>query len=144
MSWSFFTQKSGTFQEGKSEKPTKNKPILHCSAPEFLGSCDVFCCLRFLKNFALNGVCCGPNGLLTAWGPSPDVENKMMTCDQSTPFLQHSNGGETGLWQGGARMKGKPELEKLRKPFEWWCFSLLRRLNDMKPNTFSTKSVDIA
>jgi len=69
----FFTQKSGTFQEGKEgKKPTKNKPILHCSAPEFLGSCGVFL-LRFLKNFALNGVCCGPNGLLTAWGPSPVV-----------------------------------------------------------------------
>ena len=26
----------------------------------------VFLLLRFLKNFALNGVCCGPNGLLTA------------------------------------------------------------------------------
>ena len=101
MSWSFFfTQKSGTFQEGKEgKKPTKNKPILHCSAPEFLGSCGVFL-LRFLKNFALNGVCCGPNGLLTAWGPSPVVVWIHKDGDQSTPFLQHSNGGETGLFEG--------------------------------------------
>ena len=93
----FFTQRSGTFQEGKEGKNhKKTNPSSIVQLPNSSVNCGVFL-LRFLKNFALNGVCCGPNGLLTAWGPSPDVENKMMTCDQSTPCLQHSNGGETGL-----------------------------------------------
>lgn len=38
---------------------------------------------RFLKNFALNGVCCGPNGLLTAWSqdhPRPSKTDKTKIC----------------------------------------------------------------